>query len=681
MNTSATVSIDTSLVAAATAKMTLGDSPTATATTNSSTVVVEKEKKFSKKSLPSPPIKSTIEQECYPKGEQTESKKDQSRNENPEPEIEAPCEEENTTAPPPADVAITEKPKSSISSKHVPKIDLPSPESETDGEIRLAMEMAIAAAQNPHLSPAEIQKLVGEKNAQAKMIDEFSKQNEQKIKQNQLKVRELQQQQQRQNNISNGNTSSSWWTAAAKKAEEMKDRAERHLYADQIGKDESILELRKTIKILKKTIKAHRLQGNRVDTRHVFKRQRMEKKLIAVTERLTKTQHVFTNSSYNVQEYLKAAMRASKKWRKVGTDEELMLEAQLSRNMHQMLALEKQKVKCKKNTKELKKYLQRCKGWLSDKKAFCEMNVMTLEATQNSMMHLYGETLQRQDRLIVKLQRLEEFRNVDLSTVDLSHVQLSSFDAFFPKAKDPTRSAALEAMRGLPMKDSIRVKKDHLERAAHEESGGDATAVRGERDGDAARSKAASGQAASRKLLVNEYYKQEQQKQLQHQDDDTDLHPPAGAPELYVLAKDDVSVSSHLSDPDDDDDLDHDANDDDDNDDKYKQQQFPANYDQDDDDSDGNFGNDAPWMASARSAALSGTGSASGDSSGDDDAFRTTARAMGLRPTDEKPPAETTESLGEAYNVSSAESDEAPTVSSTSDEGKKEDSTVVAVDD
>lgn len=378
--------------------------------------------------------------------------------------------------------------------------DLPSPEAEEDEEVRLAMEMALAAAKNPHLSPAEIQKLVGEKNAQAKMIDEFAKKNEEKIKRNQMKAKEYQRQQ-------SAATSNSWWVAAAKKAEEIKDRAERSLYAEQISKDETINEIRKTMKILKKTLKAHRLQGNRVETRHVFKRQRMEKRLIQSNDKLKKTQQLFTNSNYNVQEYLKAMMRASKKWRKMGTDDELMLEAQLSRNMHQMLALEKQKVKCKKNTKEMKKYLQRCKGWLSDKKAFCEMNIMTLDATQNSILRLYEETLRRQDRLIAKYKASPEFKGVDLQAVDLSHVTFPAISYTRPESSGESPSAEGAASPSPSGKEPEEAKT--------------------------------SDQAKSRQKLLQEYYKQQQEQ------------PSPNTPELYVVAhKDDGSVSSGLSDPD-----------------------------------------------------------------------------------------------------------------------------------
>lgn len=260
------------------------------------------------------------------------------------------------------------------------------------------------------------------------------------------------------------------------------------------------------------------------------------------TDKLKKTHEVFTNSSYNVQEYIKAMMRASKKWRKIGSDDELLLEAQLSRNMHQMLALEKQKVQCKKNTKEMKKYLQRCKGWLSDKKAFCEMNIMTIDATQNSIMRLYEETLRRQDQLIQKYKSSEEFQNVDLSDVDLSHITIPNVSYIHKKAATYSSTSSVvsaehaslhesfSAMRGLPINDSIRKKKGYLDHSYHSENNANPVNTDEPRH-----------TATSRRELLEEYYKNK--KIVEEQSSST--------PELYVVAnKDDGSVSSQLSDPD-----------------------------------------------------------------------------------------------------------------------------------
>jgi len=467
---------------------------------------------------------------------------------------------------------------------------LPEPDTEEDEEVRLAMEMAIAAAKHPHLSPQELQKLVGEKNAQAKIVEELARQKEEKLKLEKEKLKLEQEKEKEENARAWQARKDSWWAAAAKKAEEIKDQAERHLYADQIKKDREIIETRKQFKVLKKTLKAHRLQGNRVETRHAFKRQRMEKKLMQTETKLRKTQKLFTHSSYNVQEYLKAMMKASKKWRKVGTDEELMLEAQLCRNMHQMLALEKQKVKSKKNTKEMKKYLQRCKGWLSDKKAFCEMNLMTLEATQHSMTLLYEDTLRRQDALIAKLKASEEFKDVDLSNVDLSHVKLPNF----PSRED--RSAAKDAMRGLPIQDSIRVKKSHI---------GMKEAPPLTPEEKAAQQKALE-EARTRQQLINQYHMAKKQQQQQ-----------GNLPDLYVDTKDECSVSSRLSDPDA----------------SFNHGSF--NHGEENSDSNYDFGNDAPWNVGTSNSA----GLESVEESDDDDGEKKPA-ARNLKAAPKSPSSE-----------------------------------------
>jgi hypothetical protein len=430
-----------------------------------------------------------------------------------------------TTVGEQSEVTTIETPKSSpaaITSAVAPTPDSPSKDSDSGGvfptaseiedeEIRLAMEMALAAAQNPKMTAAEIRDLVGERNKQAKIVNEFSqrkKDAEERKKQEVIEEAQKRWDEKREmaltwiqaKSMAVVETATQLTEAAVKQYEEMKLNAELSMYAEQIKNDPETIELRKKIKVMRKVYKAHRLNGNRTETRHAFKRQRMEKRLMQICDKLNKTQKLFTHSSYNVQEYLKALMRASKKWRKKGTDEELMLEAQLCRNMHQMLALEKQKVKCKKNQREMKKYLQRCKGWLTDKKAFCEMNQMTLEATMHSMKVLYEDIIAKQDDLIQRLKESEEFNNVDLSDVDISHIRMP----VLPSARNAERTAMLLAMKGNGLNDSIKVKKDSVKSGQHMNN--------------------------SRSNLEGSFHR--------------------NAKELYVTAHDDISVCSGLSDPD-----------------------------------------------------------------------------------------------------------------------------------
>lgn len=381
-------------------------------------------------------------------------------------------------------------------------------QAQEDDEIRIAMEMAMAAAKNPHLSPAELRAMVASTNAQTKIIDD-------------IQNRRLQEQRKRDEEaaqawIDKKASALGWFQggvaaaqakaeglrlAAEKRAEEIRDAQARQLYAEEIKADSEYQDLRRKIKLMQKTLKAHRLQGNRVETRHSFKRQRQEKSLMLILDKMKRTQKAFIASGYNIHEYAKAMMKASRKWKKKGTDEELALEAQLCRNMHQMLALEKQKTKVKKSTREMKKYLQRCKGWLSDKQALCEMNLMTLDATHSSMQALYEDTIASQDKLIAKLKASGEFDDVNLDEVELANWNVlndKKYDYLGP-------SATLNALRGLPMNDSIRLtKKKEME---------------------------PEKPATTTTTTTN----------------------GGGHPELFIEAKDDASVHSDVSDPDEDD--------------------------------------------------------------------------------------------------------------------------------
>lgn len=411
------------------------------------------------------------------------------------------------------------------------------PEEEEDEEVRIAIQMAMMAASHPNLSPDELRKLVtniNKNNKQAEIVEEAKKKKEPPAAVTSSST-----------GANAGGSGGGWWfsktaesvldaaielrDAAEQRAQEMKDRAERTLYADKIKSDPEYIELRKKIRIMQKTLKAHRLQGNRVETRHTFKRQRQERNLLQLYEKLEKAQKLFTETNFNIHEYAKAMMRASRKWKKKGSDSELNYEAQLCRNMHQMLALEKQKSKVKKSTREIKKYMQRCKSWLSDKKALCEMHIMTLDATHHSMKILYEDTIKQQDALIAKLLKCGEFDGVDLDAIELENwKQLSDTPLLGPKYM-------LCALRGLPINDSIRLKKEH------------------DNNGDLAN--AAAGATTS---------------------------SATGRKEVVIETKDDGSVDSNLSDPDD-----------------KGVDLVKDDSSLSDSDNRFDFGSDAPWMASA----------------------------------------------------------------------------------
>lgn len=464
---------------------------------------------------------------------------------------------------------------------------------EEDEEMRIAIEMAVMAAQNPTMSPDQIRKLVAEKNKQVAIVDEIQHKKEaERKRENEERWNERK------------DSAYKWWhgkteaifeqaielrDAAEERAEEIQDRVNRRIYAEDIKKDPEFQEIRKKIKITEKVLKANKLQGNRVETRHTFKRQRQEKALVKINGKVDKTKKLFISSSYNVHEYAKAMMRASKKWKKKSSDEEIVLEAQLCRNMHQMLAIEKQKTKLKKSTREMKKYLQRCKGWLSDKKALCEMHLMTIDCTNSSMLMLYEDTLEQQDKLIAKLKASGEFDGVDLESIELDNwKELSELS----RDRELGPSATLNALRGLPMNDSIRLMKGQLNRL-------DDSKAPPEQEG------------AAKKTL------------------DVVVPENGGRPELHIhVSADDDSVNSQLSDPDEDPD--------------------EAVQEKADDASDSSldFGQDAPWAKSASSSNLAGSASS------DDDEPVAPSAVVGLEKSDDedgKPAAvEKTEEVEEA---------------------------------
>ena len=339
---------------------------------------------------------------------------------------------------------------------------------EDDEEVQLAMEMALAAMKNPKLGPDELRKLVLSKSAKPQVAEAKQKNflmevEEKKARQ---KIKEKEEAEKRWTDPRD--SMMSWFYGQT--SEEYQWAQEKAKYADKIKKDKQIRDLKKAVKVRRKNLKAIRLQGNRVETRHVFKRQRMEKRLLEVSQMIDKNRRHFVenNGPEIVTTYAKAMMKAQKKWLKDQpiNDEELALEAQLCRNMHQMLALEKQKAKLKKSLKELKKYLQRCKSWLTDKQTLCEQHISTLEGTQSSMKSIYDETLKRQDEFLQKFlqerkddgEEFAERLGDDLQAL-LAKVPLDVSKKYDELPSHSGPGATLNALRGLPFRDSFTLSK------------------------------------------------------------------------------------------------------------------------------------------------------------------------------------------------------------------------------
>lgn len=195
-------------------------------------------------------------------------------------------------------------------------------------------------------------------------------------------------------------------------------------YKAEIKADPEIHALEKKIKKLKKNLKVQRLNGDRTTKRNTFARDKEQKSLDQKTQRLQKAIWTFANSSMNSHEYAKGMMRASARLKRKGmnvhtSEKALAMEAAVLRNMHRMLAIQKQYTMAKKSTSEVSSFVKRCRGWLDNKRADGEMGIMVLEATLKSMAIMYSEVVEVQESLIPKFQdpKNHEFKKERLKTV------------------------------------------------------------------------------------------------------------------------------------------------------------------------------------------------------------------------------------------------------------------------
>jgi len=180
-------------------------------------------------------------------------------------------------------------------------------------------------------------------------------------------------------------------------------------YKEEIKQDEQIRALNKKIRKIKKNLKVQRLNGDRTQKRNAFARNKEQQALDQKTSRLQKSIWTFANSSMNSHEYAKAMMRASARLQRKGfnvhkSEKALAMEAAVLRNMHRMLAIQKQYTMSKRACNDVTSFIKRCKGWLDNKLADGEMCIMVLEATSKSREILYQEVLAVQLTLIPKFE-------------------------------------------------------------------------------------------------------------------------------------------------------------------------------------------------------------------------------------------------------------------------------------
>jgi len=236
--------------------------------------------------------------------------------------------------------------------------------------------------------------------------------------------------------------------AQRREAEELREIHEQ--YKEEIKNDPDIKALQKKIKKIKKNLKVQRLNGDRIQKRHFFERQKEQKTLDANTARLQKAIWTFSNSSMNSHEYAKAMMRASARLARKGfkvhkSEKALAMEAAVLRNMHRMLAVQKQYTMSKRACTDVESFIKRCKGWLDNKLADGEMCIMVLEATAKSMGIMYLETVEVQDAIMPKFLDPENhtFKKERLKNVLALPKGLRSMPTFLKGPSRPTMKISL----------------------------------------------------------------------------------------------------------------------------------------------------------------------------------------------------------------------------------------------
>lgn len=234
-----------------------------------------------------------------------------------------------------------------------------------------------------------------------------------------------------------------------KHQEEMNQIYEK--YKKEIKEDAEVKALNKKIKKLKGSLKVQRLNGDRTEKRNTFAREKEQKELDKKVQRLRKAIWTFANSSMNSHEYAKAMMRAAARLKRKGinvhkSEKALAMEAAVLRNMHRMLALQKQYTMSKRACDDVSSFIKRCKGWLDTKLASGEMGVMVLEATSKSMALLYKEIVDVQEEIKIKFEdpKNHTFKKERMKTVLALPKGLRSMPTFLKGPQRPPMRISLK---------------------------------------------------------------------------------------------------------------------------------------------------------------------------------------------------------------------------------------------
>lgn len=172
---------------------------------------------------------------------------------------------------------------------------------------------------------------------------------------------------------------------------------------DNILRRRQNMEIQKHVDHNERKLNSHKVQGERRATRHVRRRKVAETSLAEVSTKARESLAELPKRELESKEYSRALeeARADEADGSLRTDEVSNLETELIRNMHLMLAMDRQLSLLKKHSREVKKYLQKCKAWLADSSKL-DGALTDLVLANASMKFICEETIRRQDSLIAK---------------------------------------------------------------------------------------------------------------------------------------------------------------------------------------------------------------------------------------------------------------------------------------
>jgi len=174
----------------------------------------------------------------------------------------------------------------------------------------------------------------------------------------------------------------------------------RSITADCVLRKRAEMEIRDQTLQAQKRLCKHQQGRLRASKRHASARKRREARHVAVCEKLLNAQSSVLGNAFEKGVYVSAIVDATEEC--AAMDEETLdVEADLIKQMHCMLALEKQDEITQQDFRKMTTYLRRCKAWLQDYNDIAK-NLNDLEAQNDAMRALYESTVRRQEAVIDK---------------------------------------------------------------------------------------------------------------------------------------------------------------------------------------------------------------------------------------------------------------------------------------